>query len=208
MKRPVAHLNGEQRSRILEKSAQLFGDRGVEETSLNDIAEQMRLSKATIYHYFVSKEEIYSDIVIDILERLAVALRAAVSPDDAADHQLQSYMETYAQFLDENFWGFTTVLMGFGGIRQANQRSRALRLREEVREILRDIVRTGIKSGAFRKADPKVTARAIISMLNWMARWYKPDGSKRAAKFAAEFANLAIHGLQGPSVDPRKGRGS
>jgi len=208
MKRPVAHLNGEQRSRILQRSAQLFGDRGVEETSITDIAEHVKISKATIYHYFVSKEEIYSEIVVDVLERLVEGLQAAVLPDDAPDRQLQSYMETYARFLDENFWSFTTMLMGFGGIRQANQRTRAIQLREEAREILRDVVRAGTKTGAFRKTDVKVTARAIISMLNWMARWYKPHGTKRAVEFAGEFADLVIHGLHGVAGSARKSRGS
>ena len=195
MRRQSGPANSDQRTHILDMSAQLFGQRGVDGTSINAIAEHVHLSKATIYHYFVSKEEIYSEIVINTLERLVEVLKAAVSRDDSPDDQLRSYMRAYAQFLDQNFWRFTTVLTGFGGIQRDNQRSRAMLLRRQAREIVRDIIRDGMKAGVFRKADVSTTAIAVLSMLNWMYRWYDRDGRKTPAQFAAEFADLAVQGL-------------
>jgi len=204
MRRQAERLNGDQRTRILDVSAQLFGHRGVDGASINDIAEHVHLSKATIYHYFVSKEEIYSEIVISTLERLVAVLQAAVSTADRPEHQLRSYMLAYAQFLDDNFWPFVTVLTGFGGIRRDNQRSRAILLRRQAREIMRDIIRSGVKNGDFRKTDVSTTAIAILSMLNWMYRWYNRDGRKRAVQFAAEFAELTIQGLSQDSKVSRQ----
>lgn len=204
MRRQAERLTGDQRTHILDVTAQLFGHRGVNGTSISDIANSVQLSKATIYHYFVSKEEIYSEIVIDTLERLVAVLETSVSTAEAPDDQLRSYMRAYAEFLDQNFWRFTTVLTGFGGIQRDNQRSRAVLLRRQAREIMRNIIRSGIKTGVFRKSDVSTTAVAILSMLNWMYRWYNQQGRKRAVQFAADFAELAIQGLTQPGKTARK----
>ena len=195
MRRQAERLSGDQRTHILDVSAQLFGLHGVDGTSISDIAEQVNLSKATLYHYFVGKEEIYTEIVTDTLERLVLVLQAAVLPTDTPEDQLRSYMLAYAQFLDENFWRFTTVLTGFGGIQRDNERSRAIQLRRQAREIMRNIIRTGIKTGAFRDTDVSTSTIAATSMLNWMFRWYNRQGRKRAVQFAADFAEVLIQGL-------------
>ena len=204
MRRQAERPKVDQRTLILEVSAQLFGHRGVDGTSITDIAEQVHLSKATIYHYFVSKDEIYFEIVMSTLERLVASLQAAVSSAEAPDDQLRSYMRAYARFLEENFWAFTTMSIGFGGIQRDNQRSRAIQLRKQAREILRDIIRSGAKTGAFRKTDVSTTSVAILSMLNWMLRWYNHRGPKRAIQFAADFADLTIQGLIARPSEPRK----
>ena len=87
------------------------------------------------------------------------------------------------------------MLIGFGGIRELNRRARAVALRDSYEELLRDVIKAGIEAGEFRKADPVIAARAILSMLNWMARWYKPGGPKRAREFAQEYARLIMQGL-------------
>ena len=204
MRRQAERLKVDQRALILEVSAQLFGHRGVDGTSITDIAEQVRLSKATLYHYFVSKDEIYSEIVTDTLERLVPTLQAAASLADTPNDQLRNYMRAYARFLEENFWAFTTMSIGFGGIQRDNQRSKAIQLRKQAREILRNIIRTGTKVGVFRKTDVSTTSVAVLSMLNWMLRWYNPRGPKRAVRFAADFADLTIQGLIAQSSERRK----
>jgi AcrR family transcriptional regulator len=202
MRRGAARAEGAQRLRILEKSARLFADKGFEDTSINDIADEVDISKATIYHYFKSKEEIYTEIIIDTLERLVEFSKGAINPSDTPNRKVESFMRAHARFFEENFWAFTAMLIGFGGVRQINQRTRAIDLRDQYEATLRDIVREGIKGGEFRNVDPALAARAMLSMLNWMARWYKPGGTKPAHEFARDYASLAIFGLHTPALAP------
>jgi len=201
MRRPTLRADGAQRPRILEKSARLFAQKGFEDTSINDIADEVDISKATIYHYFKSKDEIYTEIILDTLERLVEFSKGAINPADPPNRKVDSFMRAHARFFEENFWAFTAMLIGFGGIRQASQRTRAIELRDQYEGTLRGIVREGIKAGEFRNVDPALAARAILSMLNWMARWYKPGGSKPAQEFAREYADLAIFGLHSSGLD-------
>ncbi|RMF09275.1 MAG: TetR/AcrR family transcriptional regulator [Candidatus Neomarinimicrobiota bacterium] len=49
---------------ILEAAKYLFARKGYQETSLNDIADQAELGKATIYYYFKCKDDIYKEIYL------------------------------------------------------------------------------------------------------------------------------------------------
>jgi len=200
VKRSPRGAENVQRSRILETSARLFAHQGFEGTSINEIADEVNLSKATLYHYFSGKEDIYSEIIVDTLDRLLASVREAVARKDRPPARLVAAMEAHAQFFEDNFWAFTAMLIGFGGIRELNRRARAVALRDIYEAIFRDIVTAGIAAGDFRAGDPAVAARAILSMLNWMARWYKPGGAKRAREFAQEYAALMMRGLCVPEI--------
>ena len=59
---------------ILDVSTRLFVEKGYEQTSLQDIINETKLSKGAIYHHFSSKEEIFEAIFRRIGEENSVAL--------------------------------------------------------------------------------------------------------------------------------------
>ncbi|MBP3949949.1 TetR/AcrR family transcriptional regulator [Bacillus suaedae] len=52
------------RQAILEKAVELFGSKGYQQTSIKEIADQLQISKGSVYSYFESKE----DLIISIYE--------------------------------------------------------------------------------------------------------------------------------------------
>lgn len=202
-----------QREKIRGRSARLFAHKGFDDTSISDIAEEVDLSKATIYHYYASKDEIYADIIIDALDRLVKHSVAAVARASGPEKQLRAFMEAHARFFEDNFWSFTAMLIGFGGMQRRNERARAVQLRDDYERSLRAILAAGVESRVFRNVDPVTASRAVLSMLNWMARWFKLGGDKRAHEFAREYADLIVIGLQGagrddkPAAKPRTSNG-
>ncbi len=55
------------RSRLRELALQLFGEQGYEKTSLREIAERLGVTKAALYYYFKSKEDIVRSLVEDYM---------------------------------------------------------------------------------------------------------------------------------------------
>src|SRR5260370_30422546 len=64
------------RERILAQAAQLVGEKGVQNTSLEDICVAASVSKSQLYHYFANKE----DLVLAIIERQTNNVLAAQHP--------------------------------------------------------------------------------------------------------------------------------
>ncbi|MFD8103208.1 TetR/AcrR family transcriptional regulator [Nocardia fluminea] len=69
-KRPQQTRAKETRARILDAAAQLFGDRGIANTSTNRIAAEACMSIGTLYRYFPDREEIVKELAMVLLDRL------------------------------------------------------------------------------------------------------------------------------------------
>ena len=189
------------RERILDEAARLFAANGYESGSINELAAAVGVSKAAIYHYFPTKQDIYDGLILRTLQSLGEHVAAEVGRETRADARLRRFMLAHAGYFEAHHAAFTTMLVGYSGMGTA-LREDAARLRDAYEQSLRDIVSQGMEDGVFRRGDPATAARAVLSMLNWMARWYKPAGERSAAGIAADYYELIAGGLCRPAPTP------
>jgi AcrR family transcriptional regulator len=183
------------RETILSQAAILFAEHGYEGTSLQEVAAAVGITKAAVYHYFPTKQVMYEAIVVDILERLDSHVRTSVEGVAGHRERLRQIMLSHADFFEANYTAFVTLIHGISGLsRPVSEAETAVRDRYE--GLVRDAVRAGKKSGDLKVTHPDVAARAVLSMLNWMSRWYRPSGSKRAREFADEYFSIVYDGLR------------
>lgn len=183
------------RGRILDEAATLFARYGYDGASLGMLAEAVGVTKAAIYHYFPNKRDIYEAVIVRMLRELSEHVAAAIAGQEDARLALRTFMLAHAEYFEANLDGFATMLVGFGGMKNRNLLAEAQTLRADYEASLRAIIARGIDQGHFRPADPATAGRAILSMLNWMVRWYRPGGPRRAADFAQEYSDLFMSGL-------------
>lgn len=180
----------------MHEAAVLFARSGFDASSLNDLAEGAGISKAGIYHYFKTKQDVYDAIIVQTLQglvdRVSQVVASAVSPGD----KLLAFMSAHASFFEQNYWAFRAMLISFSEMSAPEPRHEAAALRERYEALLRGIIAEGVAQGQFRAVDPAITGRAVLSMLNWMARWFHPGGPKTAAELALEYADLLVRGLR------------
>lgn len=188
------------RAEILLQAAKLFAENGYAASSLNELAAAMNYSKGAIYNYFASKQEIYDAIIILTLTGLYEASASAVKPEDAPCQRLREFMIAHACFLAENYDSFVTMLVGFSGMANVDLKDDAVELRDAHEGLLRAIIAEGIADGSFRSADPATVGRAVLSLLSWMVRWFKPGGVKTAEDVAGEYCDLLLRGLVSDSA--------
>jgi len=186
-----------QRERIMHEAAILFARSGFDASSLNELAEEAGISKAGIYHYFKTKQDVYDAIIIKTLEGLFDHVSMTVGSVAEPQDKLLAFMTAHADFFERNYWAFRCMLVSFSGMSVPTSRHEAVVLREHYEHLLRDIIADGVRQGHFRAVDPAGTGRAVLSMLNWMARWFQPGGPKTASQVAEEYADLLFHGLRG-----------
>jgi len=182
------------RDRILEEAAKLFTEKGYEATSVQDIAQALGLSKAALYHHFGSKEEILYEISLLALKGLVAAGEEALKVPDPKEALLR-FMEGHARYFEENYPFFVTMLQGIKSLSPENRLS-TIALRDRHEENLRAILRRGVEAGVFREVDVALAGRAILSMLNWMIRWFRPEGPMRAEEVARGYYHLILRGLE------------
>tara|TARA_B100000614_G_C14518927_1_gene481742 strand:- start:442 stop:1050 length:609 start_codon:yes stop_codon:yes gene_type:complete len=182
--------------RILDGAAVLFAQKGFDASSISEIATTVGMSKAAVFHYFPAKQDIYDAIIVRALRGLKDQVSDAVNNDNASLDRLRLFMTSHASYFEKNFWSFVTMLIGYGGMATPTLKQEALALRDEYESLLREIIREGVKQEQIKDVDPVDTSRAILSMLNWMARWFKPGGEHSAAQVAEDYYSIIVGGLK------------
>jgi len=156
---------------IIQAAFQLFGERGLANTRLQDIAERAGVSKGTIYLYFPNKEELFREMI----RQTAVAAieRAEQSmPEGTPSAVLLAYMRGYWNFVRSP--AFSTIYrLVIGELHQFpdlakfyadNVVQRGLRL-------IAGLVQRGIDSGDFRDIDPMIAARMLAALTVMNGIW-------------------------------------
>ena len=177
--------------RILDTAARVFHQKGIRTATLDDVAQELGLTKAALYHYFSSKEDLLSAIYIQALENFFAKAYEIGAMGLRPREKLRLLIRNHIQgIIIENLPMFAVF---FSEENQLSERN-FQKIRQEKRKYTRvvvDIIQEGIDRGGFRKLDPTLMAYGIIGMCNWIYKWYKPDpGSQSPERIADLFVDL------------------
>jgi AcrR family transcriptional regulator len=166
----------ERRREILTGAARAFAYAGYDATNMDQIAHECGLAKGHIYHYFRSKEEIFTEIRIELVNRLIETL-AAITPLAPKDPELALRKATSAviarNFEEEGRYE-RAVPDPVSLSPQNRKRVRTLGRRYE--QMFANIVRSGIDQGIFVPGDPKLMTFVILRAAFTVATWYREGG--------------------------------
>jgi AcrR family transcriptional regulator len=166
----------ERRREILMGAARAFAHGGYDATNMDQIAHECGLAKGHIYHYFRSKEEIFTEIRTDAVNRLIERL-AAIAPAAAKDPELalrRAISAVIARIFDEEERHELGLPDPVSLSSENRKRIRALGRRYE--QMFANIVRKGIDQGIFVPGDPKLMTFVILRAAFTVAQWYRAGG--------------------------------
>lgn len=84
----MASAMSKTKKKLIEVARQLFAQRGVEGTTMNDVAEASQFGRRTLYTYFKNKTDLYKTVVQSELEKLYATLEEVLRREMAADDKL------------------------------------------------------------------------------------------------------------------------
>ena len=181
---------------ILKVAARLFAERGYERTTLDMIADELGLSKPSLYYYVKSKEDILADIFQEIFQRILARVQADVSPDLEPQVQLHHLIIAYVTHACIYPEGRTLFLYESYLLSICNPE--LLALRDRYQQQVEDVICEGIKQGIFRVSDAKLATLALVGALHAIPLWYVPDGPLSPREIGEYYAGLLIGGLVTP----------
>ena len=198
-RQPAPRLNN-RRAEICRTAAQMIRERGFDATSVSDIARALGLTKAGLYHHFESKEAILYRIVKEPIARLHRTVGEIAKAPGPASAKLERAAAAHVQAFHDHYPHLFVYLRETEDVRRRFRGSAGLGPREYQR-LWGDIVQGGMKAGEFRAdLDPTVVVYGLLGMLNWLYKWYDPNGRLGPSEIAAQFSALALSGLS-----PRRG---
>jgi len=92
----------QRRQEIISAAEKVFFKQGVDNATMDDVAEQAELSKATLYLYFTSKEEIYSAIFSKSQEALFITIEKATAKLTDTREKIAAFISAFISFQKKN----------------------------------------------------------------------------------------------------------
>jgi AcrR family transcriptional regulator len=187
---------GARRREIDEVASELFHANGYAATSVRDIAKALDIQGASLYAHVASKE----DVLWSIVDGAATAFEARA--DDAESEtassdpveRLAALVESHVDVVTadpERASVFVTEWRHLTGDRRAS----IARRRDTYEARFRSVIVDGTAVGAFRATDIALAATFILTALNGIATWYRPDGRLSADRIADHYVDLALRSL-------------
>lgn len=154
------------REKLIEVARQLFARKGVENTTMLDIANASEKGRRTIYTYFKNKREIHQAVIERESEQIVARQRQILDSDMPATEKLRDFLEARLRIvtcptgrqLPENVANI--LRLDFNRA----EKTRRLAARKEI-EILGKIIDDGIRSGEFDQAQARKASVVILLLM-------------------------------------------
>jgi AcrR family transcriptional regulator len=192
------------RDAVIRVAAREFNRKGYHNTSLDDIAARLEVTKPTVYYYVTSKEQLLFECFVAGVEQIRAAFRDVGQLALPARERLSAVLRHYGEAVASEF-GWCMVRAEDQDLSPAMSRH-IKSLKSEIDQGIRRLIREGIQDGSIEPCDPKMTAFALAGALNWIAHWYREDQSLTGAQIAAAFVTIFEGGLRPRSASRAGGR--
>ena len=194
------------RREIEDAASTLFRQRGYSGTSVRDIARAVDMQGASLYAHVASKQEVLWSIV----ERMAARFEAAADAVEAADPgsvvfgpgvHLISLIRAHVGVVTDDIERASVFVHEWRAL-DPERRDDIARRRDAYEGRFRAAIVNGTRAGAFGPVDPAITAAYILTALNGLVTWYRPDGRLPARAIADAYADLSLRAVQLLGVRP------
>ena len=183
------------REEFLTKAADVFEKKGYAQTTIQDLAQALELSRSALYHYFKSKDEILEALVLEHTEHAAEQMEQRFagrngSPSD----QLRDLL---ANSINGRMTGGARlrVLDQLAAEMPVEIKQKFDHGRRRVLDLYTKLIQRGIDAGELRPLDARTAALAILGIASWTSWWYSPAGRKSPEELAAVLVDVAFNGI-------------
>ncbi len=187
---------------VLREAGRAFSRHGYHNTSLDDVARALGISKGTLYNYVRDKQEIlfaFHQLAYDLSDQAFAHGRA--KGGRGAD-VLRNILVRYIELLTDEL-GACGALIEVDALRPGD-RAEATRRRDAFEAAFVAIIEDGIRDGSIRAVDPKLAVFTFMGAINWLPRWYVPGGRLPGAELAGQMTDLLLSGLTTGASRPRR----
>ena len=187
------------KEQIYQAAGALFSERGYRATSVRDIARELDLQGGSLYAHIASKEDVLWQIILRAAEAFQAEVAPLVGSDAAASERLRRMIQAHVCVVVSQL-AFATVFFQDWQHLSEPRRSEMLEMRDDYEALFRRVIAEGAERGEFAPCEPKLAAMFLLTALNGIAQWFRPDGERTAGEIADTYTELILNGLKGAAA--------
>lgn len=183
------------REQILNGAARVFSKKGYHASTVDEIAKELGLTKASIYYYVSDK----SDLLYQLYKRAMTALLESqleiMARPDPPDAKLHAMIEEYVRIVASATAVYSVVVLREHQALPPRKRKEIIALRDQYEQNYQQCIQEGIEQGIFEAQDVKMASYVVLGALNWIPNWFNPRGSLSKEQIGRMFAEQLVRGL-------------
>lgn len=181
------------RRTTLRVAARIFNEKGYHATSMDEVADEIGVTKTALYYYFPSKEQLLYECLKLSYDCGQTARQEAERQSGTAFERMCFLYRRFMLLLMEQHGAYTTM----SAIRTLPEEAQRelLDRRRQLDRYSRMLIDQAIAEGDLRPVDVRVTSNLFLGAMNWILRWHNEDEGMSPEDIADHFLDLFLHGI-------------
>lgn len=182
--------------KITDKSIELFEQKGFTQTSIQDIVDELGVTKGTFYYYYSSKEQLLMDIHLEYIDDLLARQESIIACKKSTNKEK---IENLIRLLIEDIeYNGPRGRVFFREIRHLAEDNISIikEKRDRIRLNIEQVILQGIENKEFKSnLEADIVSFAVLSLTNYSYQWFNPKGVISADELVKIYTNLLFNGI-------------
>ena len=168
---------------IIQSATSIIERKGFHNTTMEDIAAKLLMTKGSLYYYFKNKQDLLFQSQVLLLEQSIYNIESIMKEDSNAKESLQKAVKTHIEYLIEEQ---ATFAMGVSPEQffSGDELQTIIKLRNAYAQYVDQLLLKALPENSESITDVKLVRNILLGAMNWMIEWYSPDGSLPPAELA------------------------
>lgn len=180
---------------ILDAAKKLFSDKGYVAASMRDLAKALSIKPASLYSHYTSKDEMLWEIAVRCAKEFHEYVLPMAASGGSVVERLENMLKGHLHMIIRNQNASAIFFEEWKHLEEP-RRSTFLTFRNQYEQAFIDTIEEGKNQGLFRDVNPRFSMFTLLSSINWVHRWYRPNGRMSIEDIEQEFAKLLIVGIK------------
>lgn len=183
------------RQALIREAGRAFSRKGFHNTSMDDVAKVLNVTKPALYYYIKNKQDILYECHSYALDIAEQARRAAFEETEDPLERIRLLFVNYIELLTSKFGSYAVLAEPISSLEPEYREKIRLRMRE-FDSMCRNLVEAAIENGTITPCDPRLAIAFFMGAVNNITRWYSPTGPRSGKEIAQAFTSFIMDGLR------------
>lgn len=179
---------------ILRVTIKLFAEKGYVATSVRDIADEVKMKPASLYHYMSGKKDLLKSIMDIYLGQLNDNAKKALEKNQAQSEsdKLVSLINNHILNHADERLAALVIDTEYRSL-EGNHKDEVRKLRTRYEDLWIEVLSKGKENGEFHFTDAKITAYALISLCTGVIHWFREGKTYDISQISEQYVELGLN---------------